>query len=131
MEHAPTTNRFYPTAVLVLVICWFLYQMFGPNPPIKVARQTTWITEPLNDCGLPDFETWYKSFLSEGVTPENNAAIPVLQAMWPADIPAEHQAELCVQIGMPIPQNSGFKSTPKISSLDDQATNALAIELLK
>lgn len=50
---------------------------------IVVSPETTIITEPLMADGLPDYEAYLLKKLSEGVTPENNAAVPLLKAVWP------------------------------------------------
>ncbi len=98
-------------AAIVLVTAgggWFIYQLLGPNPQLVIAEDTTWLTEPLADDGLPDYAKWLLDKQREGVTPENNAAIPFLQAMWPAEIDEEHQKLVCDEIGMKVPVQSGM-----------------------
>ena len=56
----------------------------GPNAPIIVSKKTTYITEPLGRDGLPDYVAYInRQQLSEGVTPENNAAVLIWQAVGP------------------------------------------------
>ena len=55
----------------------------GPNPPIIVSKQTTYITAPLRPDGLPDYIQYLRDHLREGVTPENNAAVLMWQAFGP------------------------------------------------
>src|SRR5687768_16815554 len=45
--------------VFVLLVLLFVLQLFGPNPPIVVSPQTTYITEPLGLDGLPDYEQYF------------------------------------------------------------------------
>lgn len=47
--------------------------------PLAVSRETTWITEPLRPDGTPDYPAWLARRYAAGVTPENNAAIVLLQ----------------------------------------------------
>src|SRR6188768_2819914 len=70
----------------LLLFCLFLYQLFGPNPPIVVSKQTTYITEPLTENGLPDYEAYYRDEFRKGVTPENNAAVLLFQVFGPGEL---------------------------------------------
>ena len=72
-------------AALVLFLL-FLYQLLGPNPPIIVSRQTTYITAPLLRNGLPDYEKYWLQHFGKDVTHENNAAVLLYPAMGPGDI---------------------------------------------
>ncbi|MEM8945026.1 MAG: hypothetical protein AAGD11_07570 [Planctomycetota bacterium] len=108
---APSPNR--PPAKRKLPVLWiavgtliailglFLFQLFGPNPPIVVSKQTTFITEPLGEDGLPDYEAYLLERGSEGVTPENNAAVPFWKAMWPGLLEQEDWLPLCNALGIP------------------------------
>jgi hypothetical protein len=76
-----------------LLACLFFFQLFGPNAPIVVSRETTYITEPLRADGLPDYEKHFLEAYRRGVTPEKNAAVPLLQAIFPSGFdPAEIKA---------------------------------------
>ena len=48
-----------------------------------VSRETTFVTESLLPDGYPDFATAINQRLSDGVTEENNAAVPLLLAIGP------------------------------------------------
>ena len=74
--------------VLLLVILFFV-QLLGPSPKILVSKQTTYVTEPLLPSGLPNYEEYLRQKLREGVTPQNNAAVLLSQALWSNDIKAE------------------------------------------
>src|SRR3712207_869637 len=68
----------------------FIFQLAGPSPKIIISKQTTYITSPLRPSGLPDYEEFLRQKLRDGVTPENNAAVLLIQAMWPSEISPEH-----------------------------------------
>lgn len=73
-------------AVLLMLAAAVLYSLFGPNPPIVVSKQTTFLTAPLGPDGLPDYAAFLlaksrKGRSGKGVTPENNGAVPFLKAM--------------------------------------------------
>jgi hypothetical protein len=57
-----------------------------PPGGIKVSRETTFITEPLRKDGSVDYLAALNQRYSQGVTPENNAAMLFLQAMGPGEI---------------------------------------------
>lgn len=48
---------------------------------ITISPQTTYITSPLKPDGTPDYLKYLDDKNREGVTPENNAAIPFFQAI--------------------------------------------------
>lgn len=52
------------------------------KPPVRVtiSKETTYITEPLRPDGYPDYIRYLNKKLSEGVTPENNAAVFYIRA---------------------------------------------------
>lgn len=66
------------TAVLCLPAAWWLYHGWFP-PPLRVSPETTVITSPLLPDGRPDYVTYLNQKYSEGVTPENNAAVILAQ----------------------------------------------------
>jgi hypothetical protein len=63
-----------------------LLQFYHVDPPIVVARDTTFIAGPLRSDGLPDYEAFVRDQCRAGATPENNAAVPFWQAMWPTNL---------------------------------------------
>ncbi|MDX1962388.1 MAG: hypothetical protein SFX18_04500 [Pirellulales bacterium] len=52
-------------------------------PPFTISQETTYITEPLNPNGYPDYVAAVNKELSKGVTPENNGAAVVLAIIDP------------------------------------------------
>jgi len=48
---------------------------------IKISRETTYITSPLNAAGTPDYSAWLNEKMGQGATPENNAAVPIIRAL--------------------------------------------------
>ena len=59
-------------------------QPAGKQTLIKISKETTYITEPLDDQGYVDYVAALNAKLKEGVTRENNSAVLYLQAMGPA-----------------------------------------------
>ncbi len=87
--------------VLLLLIGLFVLQLFGPNPPIIVSPQTTYITEPIGTDGLPDFERYVLEADRADVTPSNNAAALLWQALWPGELSPQHYAPMAAELGLP------------------------------
>jgi hypothetical protein len=91
------------------IIVSFLIQLFGPNPAIIVSKDTTVITSPLRADGLPDYQKYWRELGREGVTFENNAAVPFWQAIWPGDLQPQHWQPMAEALGfdrVPSPSNS-------------------------
>jgi hypothetical protein len=84
----------------LLLIGLFFLQLLGPNPPIVVSPQTTYITEPLGPDGLPDFEQYVLKADREGVTPSNNAAVLLWQALWPGELSPKDYAPMAAELGL-------------------------------
>src|SRR5688572_13807231 len=86
--------------VFVLLVLLFVLQLFGPNPPIIVSPQTTYITDPRGPDGLPDYERYVLELYRDGVTPENNAAPLLLRALWPAELDPKDYASVAMELGL-------------------------------
>jgi hypothetical protein len=86
--------------LFLLLVAFFFYQLFGPNPRIVVSKQTTFITEPLRPDGLPDYEQYVLNLLRDGVTPENNAVTLMWQALFPADVDPKFHAAVAAELGL-------------------------------
>ncbi len=87
--------------IFLLLFLLFLFQLFGPSPRIIVSKQTTYITEPLGRDGLPDYEKYVLERSREGVTPENNAAVLLWQAIRPGDTGPFYEQFLAREFGLP------------------------------
>ncbi len=82
----------------------FLWQLFGPHPKIIISPQTTHITAPLRANGMPDYVEWLLENERKSVTPENNAAVLMWQAMWPGELEEQHYELICDELGIdPVP----------------------------
>ncbi|MEX1097538.1 MAG: hypothetical protein WED34_15945 [Planctomycetales bacterium] len=89
---------------LVLFVVW--REMYGP-PRFTISKETTYITEPLRADGLPDYAAALDAMASEGVTPENNAAVLYWQAFGPGEVPTAYRAEFFGRLGMTVPPPDG------------------------
>lgn len=78
----------------------FLLHFFWPEPPIVVARDTTYITAPLRPNGLPDYEKYILELDRKGATPDNNAAVLLFQALWPCGLDPEDYKMVCAELGL-------------------------------
>ena len=70
--------------LLKLVLNYFLMAFpRGSGVLVTISKETTYITEPLRPDGYPDYIAVLNQRGSKGVTPENNAVVPVFRAMGP------------------------------------------------
>jgi hypothetical protein len=111
MPAQPTDTSFTPlrkkrnvawwiVGLIAMLLFYFVFQLFGPNPPIIISRETTYITEPLGADGLPDYERYIRELSRKGVTPANNAAVLLWQAMWPGGLDAEDYDIVAAELGL-------------------------------
>jgi hypothetical protein len=79
--------------------------------PIHIYKETTYITEPLQADGYPDYCKALNRQYSEGVTPDNNAAVLLWQAIGPNIGPTEFDKDLPPEyfrlLGMDVPPKDG------------------------
>ena len=68
--------------------------------PITISKETTYITEPLRPDGYPDYLAALNRLGSEGVTPENNAVVPLVLAFGPDKIASESREKFFKMLGI-------------------------------
>ncbi|NQU23273.1 MAG: hypothetical protein HQ567_18495, partial [Candidatus Nealsonbacteria bacterium] len=71
------------------------------GPLITVSKETTRITSPLREDGYVDYVAALNEMCSAGVTPENNAIVPLWRAMGPGDISEKIREDYFRQLGIP------------------------------
>ena len=74
--------------------------------PITVSKETTWITKPLYPNGAVNYVAALNERLSEGVTPNNNAAVLLIEVMGAKLIPKEIRAQFYQHLGIPLPEKT-------------------------
>jgi hypothetical protein len=57
-------------------------------PALTISRETTFILQPLRADGTPDYVAWLDKEYGTGVTPENNAALPLMR-LFRIEVPEE------------------------------------------
>lgn len=91
-------------SMAIALAFWFF---LDPPEPIRISPETTIITEPIAEDGLPDFCQAMLDRQRKGVTPENNAAIEMWRAIGPAEIDAPYRDLLFREIGCETPSHEG------------------------
>jgi len=75
---------------------------------ITVSKETTWITEPLNPDGTPNYVAAVNALCGQGVTPDNNAAVLLLEALGPEMLNnKDTRARVCALLHVPPPPADG------------------------
>lgn len=67
---------------------------------ITISRETTYITGPLKPDGTVDYQAAINDEYGRGVTHENNAAIPLLEALGPESIDEKYRSALIEKLGL-------------------------------
>lgn len=101
--------------------------------PIKISKETTYITAPLDKDGLPDYRQALNDLIKpKGVTPENNGAVLIWKALGPGEASDAWNENFSKEIGVsPLPKVGDYliglrkfteiKNTERVvSSSDDE-----------
>jgi hypothetical protein len=99
-------------ALLLFVLPTDLCDRSGkPYVPFRISKESTFVTEPLQADGYPDYVAALNRQYSEGVTPDNNAAVLLWRAIGPNIGPTEYDKDLPPQyfrlLGMEVPPKDG------------------------
>jgi hypothetical protein len=79
------------------------------RPLVTVSKETTFITGPLRKDGTVDYLAAIDHRYSQGVTPENNAAVLLLQAFGPAEIFKPYRERFFQRLGIaPLPEKGAY-----------------------
>ena len=112
MADAPPANRrprwyqdlrWILAGLMLVVVATTLYGLFGPDAPIVVSPATTLITEPLAADGLPDYAAHVLARAGRGTPPDDNAAVPLLMALWPLELDDADLPAVCQELGIDVP----------------------------
>jgi hypothetical protein len=90
-------------AAVAVAAALLAYGLYGPERPIVVAPETTLLTEPLAADGLPDYARYALVLAGRGTPPDDNAAVPLLEAFWPMDLDEDDLAAVCTDLGIERP----------------------------
>jgi hypothetical protein len=94
--------RLIATVVVLVVIGTVLLRAFWPLPPVAliVSRETTYFTEPLNPDGTVNYVAAYNNHVGAGVTPAENMAVPIIEALGPAALSADVRDEAAAALNI-------------------------------
>ncbi|MDB5335487.1 MAG: hypothetical protein JWN70_1106 [Planctomycetaceae bacterium] len=90
------------SCLLAIEIGWRVY-VFTSSSRLKVGPDTTVVEGPVRDDGTVDFEAALHQRSAAGITPENNAAIPLGMAFGTALIPTNLRERYFQYLGIPEP----------------------------
>jgi hypothetical protein len=104
------------------LLALFGWSLFGPNPPLVISKQTTYITSPLRPDGTPDYEAYLLSKQNRKLPREENAAVVMWQMMGPHHgyFSREKWPDLEVELGdlSPPPGIERFAELPEYGSIE-------------
>jgi hypothetical protein len=99
LARQPPLRRIAVVGAIVFV-AMLVWGLFGPDVPIRVSRETTFLTKPLAADGLPDYRAAMLAAMGPVPKPEDNAAVELLQVMWPLGIQATDLPAVCKALGI-------------------------------
>ena len=127
-----TKKRVFLLAVVLLCVGYGIWWWAESGKvELEIGKDTTYITEPLNDDGTVNYVAYVNAQLSEGVTSENNAAIVLARAMGPSLFHEDVRDRMIELIRMdPLPEDGDYFVAPGdyVESLSDQDRAALVPE---
>jgi hypothetical protein len=74
---------------------------------ITISKETTYLTAPLRPDGYVDYVAALNAELGRGVTPENNAAVPLVLAFGPTLVGEKQREAFFKLLGVPVPPEKG------------------------
>ena len=79
------------------------------RPKIAISKETTWIEGPLREDGYVDYVAAVNRHYGKGVTPQNNAAVPLWRAIGPGELEEEFREPFFRHLGMePLPEDGKY-----------------------
>lgn len=115
--------------VLATIVATGLWYNIGPSRKIVVTPASTFIVEPLTPSGDVDYAAAFLAKLREqGQDPDKNAAIPFLEAVWPASYNPSDLPRICQELGMQHPTQPGlilWDQSPQAAELGAAAADTL------
>jgi len=92
---------------LILLPCFIA---LGQQPVlVTISKETTRIVKPLKEDGYPDYIAALNEQLGRGVTPENNIAVTVWEAVGPEDLSPGIKSSYFKHLGMdPLPTDGDY-----------------------
>ena len=79
---------------------FYALPLFGQQAGVELPKQTTYITAPLAEDGLPNYALAFLERQREGITRENNGARLFWSAIGPSSVTPEQYALLCKELGV-------------------------------
>lgn len=130
-------KRLTKLKIFLIVLCLYGIWRIWPTsmPDLQISKATTLYNEPLREDGYVDYLKIMNDINSEGVTPENNAAVPLFKVLDDYHFNPEYQfhlkpwqrKEIYGLLGIPAPdtdtpQFTSFGSYKKANNIDTKAS---------
>jgi hypothetical protein len=102
----------------------------APRIKILVSKETTHVLQPLDKDGWVDYHAALSRLVSQGITAENNAAIPFVQAFGASDLKGAYRERFFQLLGIkPLPeQGDYFKELRPLSEREQADFDRAQIE---
>ena len=105
--------------LLILGGLYLLAQWVKPSAQIIVSSETTVVTEPLTEHGLPDYVAEKQRREGAGISREDNGAVSFWQAMGQGSSEDQYWELLCRELGIDPSQHKTGLSDARYSVADE------------
>ena len=122
-------------AVPLLLILPFLAAATQPVPKFPIAKDTTYLSGPLDKEGFVDYEAALNEYAGKGVTPDKNANVLLWKALGPTSFgDFGMPAEFFQRLGMEVPPKNGdyfigMSAYQKLHKLDNRQMSEVLDQL--
>lgn len=116
----------WPYLFLSITLIAFCTSVSAEDVPIKISKETTYITKPLRKDGTVDYFTTLREQHKKGVTPENNAAVLLWQVFNPNEVDSKIASRFFKELEMPIPSKENYLSISPYSVSEGEDEKELA-----
>jgi hypothetical protein len=104
----------------------FLLIAFRPIEPLRIARETTFMTAPLRADGSVDYLAATNERYRAGATAENNASLLLWHALGPGPCDPLVRDEFFSALGIPVPPEEGDYFVPLEAFVQEQLADSPA-----
>ena len=108
MKRILRNKWFWVLVILVAIGATIAWRWWPRTYELTVSYETTRLTGPLNPDGTVNYVAALNEMYGEGVTPDNNAAVLLLQAVGPDVMPPSVRARTFELMGMAPPKNGNY-----------------------
>ena len=104
----PSASSWWVMSGVVVLVLWGSRRLWAVEPlQVTISKETTYITEPLTDEGLPDYRrAWLELERKHKVPAAENGAVAFYQVVGLENVDEQYHQAFCDELGMPLPDSA-------------------------